>query len=296
MKYTFEILKRNWLVMVLAAVILVLLARQLTPIPLMTLGQRSGGSDSGFGGVAESKIVSIGMMPPVFQEPAPVSDVNRLVVTNTNISLKVNDVRKAIEGINSIATRLGGFMVDSSLNQPEEGASGNISIRIPASKLNEGLNEIRDLGVKVISENVVGTDVTAEFVDIEARLETLLKTKAKFEQIMAGASSINDLLNIQRELINLQSQIDSLRGQQKYLEQTARLSLVTVYLATDELALPYAPAASWRPSVIFKEAVRALISSLRGVGSAAIWITVYSVVWLPILLVFWWLKRRLGRG
>jgi|CXWL01.1.fsa_nt_gi hypothetical protein len=290
MKNLVALLKKNWLVIVLVGVIAVLFGRGLPT----GLGNQRGVfvEEGGFGGVDMAKTSSIGMMPPVFQEPAPVTGQDRLVVTNTNLSLKVREVRRAIDEISMVASRLGGFMVDSSLSQPEEGAGGNISVRIPSDKLVDGLNEIRALGERVVSENVVGTDVTAEFVDIQARLDTLNKTKAKFDQIMAGATSVPDLLNLQRELINLQSQIDSLVGQRKYLEQTAKLSLVTVYLATDELALPYAPTQSWRPSVIFKEAVRALIGSLRGVGTAVIWIVVYAPVWLPMMLLLWWLKRR----
>ena len=190
------------------------------------------------------------------------------------------------------AQKLGGFLVESNLDVPEEGATGSISVRIPSTRLDEGLAAIRTLGVKVVSENVMGTDVTDQFVDLEARLETLTKTRVKFDQIMASAVQIQDILNVQRELVNLQSQIDSVRGQQKYLEQTAKLSLVTVYLATDELALPYAPAQPWRPSVIFKEAVRSLIVTFRGAGSILIWAVVYSPIWAPVGLMAWWLKRK----
>ena len=291
MKNIFESLRRNRLVVVLLAVIVVLLVRQ---VPTGMVVQRSGVSDFGFSGGEMAKISSIGIMPPIFQESAPVESTNRLVVTNTNLSLKVNDVRKAIDQVMAEAEKLGGFLVESSLTIPEGAASGQVSVRIPSGKLKEGLTAIRAFGVKVISENVVGTDVTSEYVDLAARLDTLLKTKAKFDQILAAATEIADILNVQRELINLQTQIDSVRGQQKYLEQTAKLSLVTVYLATDELALPYAPDKAWRPMVIFREAVRSLVGSVRGIGTTLIWVAVYAPVWLPILLIAWWLKRRLG--
>lgn len=283
----FRALRKNWLVVVLAVVIVVLAAKNLTP-GLVTgpVTQIGGGLNLDMAKTTSS------IARPNFSPAAPVEQANRMVVTNTNLSLKVNDVRKVIDGITASAQKLGGFMVDSSLTVPEEGATGMVSVRIPADKLADGLSAIRALGVKVVSENVVGTDVTAEYVDIEARLATLQKTKQKFEQIMDGAVRVEDLLNIQRELISLQSQIDSWRGQQKYLEQTAKLSLVTVYLATDELALPYAPVQPWRPNVIFRQAVRSLVGSLRSAGSGLIWVAVYAPVWLPILFVAWWLMCR----
>jgi len=148
----------------------------------------------------------------------------------------------------------------------------------------------------VVSETVSGRDVTDEYVDIEARVATLLKTKAKFEEILAKAEKVQDILEVQRELINLQDQIDNFKGQQNYLEKSAQVSRVTIYLATDELALPYVPAEVWRPQVIFKQAVRSLIVVLRKMGTLIIWLGVYSVIWLPavgVYLVFrYWRKKK----
>jgi len=98
-------------------------------------------------------------------------------------------------------------------------------------------------------------------------------------------------LTVQRELISLQNQIDSLKGQQKYLEQTAQLAKVTIYLSSDEMALPYAPSATFRPDVIFKLAVRSLVGALRGVATLAIWIIVFGVIWVPVLVIIIFIKR-----
>jgi hypothetical protein len=96
--------------------------------------------------------------------------------------------------------------------------------------------------------------------------------------------------------VSLQDQIDVLKGRQKYLEQTAKLSKITVYLSSDEFALPYVPAKPFRPETIFKQAVRSLVLTLRDLAKAGIWIGVYSIVWLPvlviILLVRKWRKRK----
>ena len=147
-------------------------------------------------------------------------------------------------------------MVNKNLNQPEGAATGSIIIRIPEEKREATLIEIRKAGVKVISENVSGYDVTDQYVDIGERIAQLERTKAKIEEIMSKATRVADLIDIQNQLNYIQQQIDSYRGQQKYLEQTAKLTRITVWLATDELALPYTPDESWRPEVIFKNAVR----------------------------------------
>lgn len=223
----------------------------------------------------------------------PTTDVaNRLVVKESNLSLLVKDVAAAQKAISQKAVELGGYMVETALTRPQEAASGTISVRVPQAKFDEALDYFRSRSVKVVSENLKGQDVTDEYVDIQARLNTLDKIRVKFEEVLASAVEVNDILEIQRELINLQSQVDNLLGQQKYLLQTAALSKITVYLSTDEFELPYAPAEVWRPKVIFKLAIRSLVGNLRRVGTALIWIGVYSVIWAPVAALALYLRRR----
>lgn len=226
---------------------------------------------------------------------APSESANRMVVTTTSLSMQVADVPSVVEKIQVSVEAMGGFLVNSNLSKPEGAASGSITVRVPTTKIKEALTAIKAYGVKVVSENVNGTDVTDQYEDLEARLEVLNATKVKFEDIMKEATQIQDLLNVQQQIISLQSQIDSVKGQQKYLSQTAKLSLVSVYLSTDDLALPYTPDNSWRPAVVFKEAVRSLVINLRGLGSLAIWLVVYSPIWVGGLVVVWFVKRRYGR-
>ena len=183
-------------------------------------------------------------------------------------------------------------MVNSNLNNPQDAATATVTVRVPSAKLQAALQTFRGLGVKVVSENLSGQDVTDEFVDNEARLAILEKTKAKFEEILDNAINVQDILTVQREIINLQSQIDAVKGQQNYLEKSAQMAKLTIYLSTDELALPYAPSETWRPAVIFKQAVRSLLGSARKLGTLVIWLAVYSIIWLPILLLIYFLKKR----
>jgi len=68
-----------------------------------------------------------------------------------------------------------------------------------------------------------------------------------------------------------------------------------VYLSTDEIALPYQPDDNFRLGVIFKLAVRSLMTTLRFGLSSLIWIAVYGVVWIPVLVIMVILLRRLNK-
>jgi hypothetical protein len=269
--------------------------------------RRSTGSSGGgqFGAVGapdtamEAPSALKGMAPSFNiprQEAPPVSDVDeRLVVRESNLSLLVENVRQSTDEIIRYTEEKGGYMVSSSLSQPEEAPYGTVILRVPSDTFRETLDYFRSLAIKVPSEFLSGRDVTDEYEDIEARLATLVKTKARFEEIMDQAVKIDDILRVQREIINLQSQIDRLKGRQLLLEQTAKLSRITIHLSTDEIALPYAPSETFRPQVIIKLAVRSLIQNLRKISTAAIWIAVYSVIWIPVVGVIFFIKRWKAR-
>jgi len=222
----------------------------------------------------------------VSSESAPMPEVeDRMVVQESNLSIVVDDVRKSSDQILNKVNAIGGYMVSSSVSQPQESSSGTLTVRVPAEELGSMLEYLRTVGVKVTSENLFGRDVTDQYVDLDARLSTLNKTKAKFESILDTATKITDILEVQRQLIYIQDQIDRLKGQQEYLEKTAENAKITIYLSTDEWSLPYAPDDNFRPQVIFKQAVRALVRSLRGLVEKSIWVGVYGAVWLPIGLI-----------
>lgn len=235
---------------------------------------------------------SRGMPSPVYSGSTNLYAQDRKVITTSDLSLLISDVRASLTAISQYVDSNGGFVVNSSVNRPEEGGTGYISIRVPNEQREATLVFLRQHSVRVISENIQGNDVTDQYSDAEARLATLEKTKATFEAMLDQANTVEEILKVQQSILNVQDQIDAIKGQLQYLENTSSSSLISIYLATDELALPYSPAEPWRPQVIFKTAVRSLVTNLRGIAALAIW----GVVYLPLILVViatLWIVRKL---
>ncbi len=297
-KTTFIWVKKHALTIFLLAVVVVLVSNRVNvQTRLQDLEMSSGGVGVGLQGapelgLAKDMAVTSSFLPPEPISVPPFSQADRLVITNSSLSLLVKDVAQSMEQIRQGAEGLGGFLVDSSLNAPEGTDTGSIAVRVPVEKLSEALAAFRGLAVRVTSEQVTGQDVTDQFVDLTARLAVLEKTKAKFELILDEARTVQESLEVQRELVNLQYQIDAVKGQQKYLDESAKTVRITAFLSTDELALPFAPEDAWRPEAVFRQAVRSLVGMLRGFGSVAIWAVVFVPLWLPAIIILRWLRRR----
>ena len=217
---------------------------------------------------------------------------DRVVIEESALSLVVKDVSKEADEVVKYAEKEGGFLVSSEITSPEESPVATVTVRVPSAKLRTAIEYYRTLAVKVSSENIIGIDVTEEFEDLDARIATLEGTIDQFEAIKARATKIADLVSITEQIITLQEQIDLLKGSKKFIEESAAFPKITASLATDEFALPYQPPEGFRPGVIFKQAVRALLSGVYAVAGGLIWVGVYAVVWVPVLLVIIFLRRR----
>jgi hypothetical protein len=283
--------KKNWLVVILVAVIVFLLTGEGSSVTTSRSESATGKANINLAlpSMVSENVSSKGYMSDSLS--APTIQAERIVVQDTSMSMLVKDLNVTLKGVEKMAGDAGGYMVNKSIIQPEGASSGRISLRVPIEKREEVLEGIRSLGVKVVSENVSGEDVTDQYVDIEGRIASLEKTKAKIETILDRATSASDLMNVQMQLSSIEQQIDSYKGQQKYLEQTAKLTMISVYLSTDELSLPYVPDKAWRPEVVFKNAVRSLIGTARDLGNLVIWLVVYAPIWGLALGVFLLIRK-----
>lgn len=279
-------IKRNKLATVLLLVVVYFIGKsflgsRITPLYNTSSGFGVGGAEMNLKTAAPN--VSRSILPA--PDYAPTQTADRMVVQESNLSMVVKDVRDASDKAIEYAKSINGYMVSSAMNQPEEAPYAYVVLRIPSGKLKAATDYFRSLSIKVSSESLLGTDVTDQYTDLNARLDTLNKTKAKFDAILTSAVNVQDILTVQREIINIQGQIDALKGQQLYLEKTSELAKISLNLSTDEFSLPYAPSDTFRPAVIFKQAVRSLVGTLRWLAKTAIWAGVYAVIIIPLYFI-----------
>lgn len=230
---------------------------------------------------------------PAARKAAPQPDVtDRKVVVESNFSLLVKNVTETVETIKQKTLQVAGYVVNTNISRSEYGENAVLTIRVPSEKVDEMSQYLRAISVKVVSENVDGRDVTDEYIDIERRLGDLEAQRARMMAILDKATTVREMLDVQNAIDQVQNQIDSYKGQLLYMDGTTKTNKLTIYISTDELALPYTPQKSWRPEVIFKQAVRSMLTTLQKIGTAGIWIAVY----LPIVAVAWLVIKIIKRA
>jgi hypothetical protein len=219
----------------------------------------------------------------------------RLIIRTADMSIVVSNTQEQLNVITALAAQYGGFVVQSGTSKIGNDLQGQITIRVDAKNFDVALGDIRKLAVSVQSENIRGEDVTAEFVDLDAQLKNLQAAEAQLTKIMESATKTEDVLSVFQQLTEMRGQIDQIKGRMKYLSQSAALSTINVNLIPDALTQPV-EVGGWRIEGVVKNAVEALIGTLQGLASIAVWLVIVVlpaliVMALPVLLVVWLIRR-----
>lgn len=218
---------------------------------------------------------------------------DRLIIKNGWESVVVEDVPASVKRLTQFVEQNGGFVVSSDISDISETPSAEIVVRIPVEKLDAAMAFVKEGSSRVVSESVTGEDVTEEFVDQKAHLKNLEAQEARYREILGRANTVEEVLQVQQYINNTRDEINRTTARIKYLEESAKFSRLIVNMATDEVELPIvSPGQKWRPGLVFKQSVRALVVAFRFLANMVIRLAVLAPIWLPIGLVIWWFVRR----
>ncbi len=221
---------------------------------------------------------------------------DRMIVRTGDMSLVVEDVTQASNEIAQLAVSFGGYVVSSSISGEEEEMRGWISIRVPDEKFDQALTELRNLAVRVKSENTSSQDVTEEYIDLEARLRNAEATEKQYLALLEKATDVEDILKIYESLSQVRQEIEQIKGQMQYLERTSSMSMISVSLEPQATAKPLVHA-GWSALETLKSAVRGIVTFGQWLGILAIWLIIFIPVWGTILgIILWRRHRRKIRG
>ena len=196
-------------------------AAAMTPAAMAApaMSEDSGSTDQLLGGDPASFLQEV---------QVSVAAQKRIIVRTVHMSLVASDVSQAVDQIGSVARELGGWVVTTDRSSRHYGF---VSIRVPAQVLDEAVVRLRRLAVEVVSESSTSDDVTDEYVDSQSLLKTLRATEESMLQLMQQTATVEEALDVRKELAEVQAEIDVLLGRIKFLEQTSAFSKINVELS-----------------------------------------------------------------
>jgi Domain of unknown function (DUF4349) len=222
-----------------------------------------------------------------------------LIVKTGTLDLQVSDVDAAVVRARTLISGFGGYVSGSQQTTKGDQPVASITYRVPADQWDAALNALRGLGTKVLSEKTDATEVTGQVVDLGARIQNLRVTEAALQGIMAKATKISDILDVQTQLTDVEGQIEQLTTEQTHLQQQAADGTLTVGFEAPVVAVTTATN-DWSLGDQVDKAVAQLLQVGQTAATALVWFGIVGLPFLfaalillgfPLLL----LRRRVGR-
>jgi hypothetical protein len=211
-----------------------------------------------------------------------ISSPDRSLIMTANVSFRSQDPWATADKVRGIAAGLGGDLLALSQSGSGDQKSAVVTIRVPSSRFDDALSQLKQLDGEVVTSNVDAKDVTDQFVDLQARLTALKAQEQQYLALLARASTVDEILKVQNALVTTRTQIEQIQGQLNSLKTRIDFSTITMSVAPLVLiSIPGAQGGAWDPARTFAQATAALTALFRVIGDAAIWLVVF--LWVPLL-------------
>ncbi len=236
---------------------------------------------------AKARLQPAAMMSSVRSVQPQAAADDRKMVRTSSMDLVAKSPADAAEKIRQLSQRLGGSLINSTINGAEDSRFATLTIRVPASRFEEARSEICKMGLRVESERVEAQDVTKQYVDLDASLRNLKAEEAQYLSIMKRANTVKDTLAVSEKLSEVRGQIEELQAEFDALSKLVETVAITVSLHAEADAQVFG--LHWRPFYQLKLAAR---DGLDGLGSYVA--TMVSFAFLLPTILLWLLTILLG--
>jgi hypothetical protein len=267
-----------------------------SPAPVDRPATALGGLQTGAGkaaaneGVAGDQAVPNGALSLPSAAINPVGDLSKVIKTaRLSIVVDRDAFGDRFTQVGNIADRIDGYISSSSTSGAR---SGYVTMRVPARRFQEALRSLRALG-RVDGEDILGRDVTAEYVDLTARLRIARARRSVLFGLMKKAVSIEQTIRVQNALDDVQLRIEELQGQINVLND--RVSQATIRVSMRETGVKaHAETDVENPSIpgAFDRAIAGFFSVIAAVIVGLGWVVPALVVTAAVWFVVARVRRR----
>lgn len=157
----------------------------------------------------------------------------RMIARDAEVGVAVEDIEPAAATVRATAVAAAGWVVSEEVHP--DGSTDTydghavLVVSVPSESMDATLTDLAPIG-RVMHSTITSLDVTADYTDTTARIETLEASIDRLRGLMEEASGIEDIVALERELAQREADLDALRAHAEGLETDVARSTITVSL------------------------------------------------------------------
>ena len=159
------------------------------------------------------------------------ADYGRDIVYRATISVEATDVAAATREAVAIVQGLGGFVFGQHTRATPQ-PSSEITFKVLPEDFSLALERLAAVG-ELVDQQISADDVTERIVNFESRITTSEASVRRLRKLLEEATNLDNVALLERELLNRETDLETLRGQLRTLQD--QVSLATITLTIDQL-------------------------------------------------------------
>ena len=218
-----------------------------------------------------------------------------MVIRTANLRILTKEFDSARARIQAIVQQAQGYL-DQMTVRGETGLGRYLSatLRLPSDRLDSGLTELRKLG-KVLEESQGSSDVTSQYVDLQARLNNARSTEQRLLALQRERTDkLLDVVSVEREISRVREEIERMEAQRKDVFSKTQYATIIVEVSEEYRAeiQPSAPASGTQLRNALIDGYHGALGSVLALAMLILRYGPALLLWLAVLLPVAFLIRR----
>ncbi|BBI34684.1 DUF4349 domain-containing protein [Cohnella abietis] len=164
----------------------------------------------------------------------PIADANagygRKVIYRASLVMKVENFKTVEEELLNLIHLGGAYVLQFSDSRNKDEVGATYVIKVPSEGFSPFLEKLQKIKSLKFEREVEGSDVTEEFVDLDARLKAKQVVESRMLGFMDKATKTDDLVKFSNQLAQIQEEIEQIKGRIRFLDQNVSFSTINLRL------------------------------------------------------------------
>lgn len=178
--------------------------------------------------VSQIKLPAKAMYKLVDTKDKKAESIEQKIIKNANIRFETNDLQETYSHILSAIKKQNATIQNDTEGTDNQSIYRRLVVRVPQQNFDIFLKDISN-GINYFDDKEISAqDVTAEYIDIDARLKAKKTLEARYIELLKKANKVSEMLEIEAQLSAIREEIDSKQGQLNYLQNQVSMSTFTI--------------------------------------------------------------------
>ena len=226
------------------------------------------------------------------QNPLPPGTVDwdKKIVKTANLNAEIKEYKTFSRHLSEKVKKYGGYISSQHQSESEYKIENTVTIKVPVDQFEDAVNDFTIDALHVNEKSVSSEDVTTQLIDGRSRLETKKQVRLRYLDLMRQAKNMEEILTVQKEINNIQEDIELVNGRINVLSHTAAMS--TINFTFCQIIDASAKNADQEPRGFLYKVKTAFVNGWYWIGEIFVGLVRIWPLLITIILGIWLFRKK----